>query len=445
MRKIITIAIVVLACSLLAGCVKNLDNMGLTTETIYKGRVIEKSQNLPISGVKVSVSDGTHVHVSSITDSYGKFEMTVKFDELNDKYQLHLECQGYPSTTEELKGIGQEIYDYKDIIYFDNGNSGNWPVVSTKDVTNITSSSAKSGGTIEYTGMASITERGVCWSINHDPTIYEDHTSDGSGSGSFNSNITNLDLNTTYYVRAYATNQHGTYYGAEKSFKTTDGRPIVNLNENSITYVSPTSFRCASTITSDGGFHVTERGVCWSTYSMPTTSDNHTTDGNGTGDYYSTLTGLNSSNTYYIRAYATNAKGTSYSDQFVLTSEHFTYYTLPIIDHNGSTYVVYPDMGNKANWFVADEFCYNLEYAGFTDWCLPNGDLLDYMYVKRNVIGGFQAEDYWSSTYLSGPNVPNGYDESQMYYVNFATGNGGYEWIYGDSDKKRVRPVRKVN
>ena len=440
MKKILMIIIAAFAVVLM-GCVKNLDTIGLTTKTTYKGRVIEKSQNLPISGVNVSVGDGSHVHVSSVTDSNGKFEMMVDFEELNDQYLLHLDCQGYPSITEELKGMGQDVYDYKDIIFFDNENSTNWPVVMTNDVTNITSSSAKSGGKIVYTGEASITERGVCWSINHDPSIEDDHSNDGSGSGSFTSNMTNLTLNTTYYVRAYATNRHGTYYGEEKSFKTTNGRPTVVLDENSFVYVSATSLRCSSSVTSDGGFSVTERGVCWSIYSMPTTNDNHTTDGLGIGDYNSTLTGLNSSNTYYIRAYATNSKGTSYSEQFILTSEHFTYFTLPRIQYYGDTYVVYPDMGNKASWMGAANFCSNLNYAGYSDWFLPEDDMLDYMYINKNTIGGFLSEGYWSNTPFADPNY--GYDDNQRYYVDFANGYGGYEYIF-ITPGYRVRPVRKV-
>jgi uncharacterized protein (TIGR02145 family) len=60
----------------------------------------------------------------------------------------------------------------------------------------------------------------VCWSINHDPTTTDFKTIDGTGTGSFTSVITGLEENTTYYARAYATNNVGTAYGTEINFTT---------------------------------------------------------------------------------------------------------------------------------------------------------------------------------------------------------------------------------
>ena len=96
-----------------------------------------------------------------------------------------------------------------------------FPTVTTSSVSNIAPTSATCGGNIISNGGASITERGVCWSTRHYPTIYDAHKSIGNGSGSFNSSIAQLASNITYYVRAYATNQYGTVYGNEVSFTTT--------------------------------------------------------------------------------------------------------------------------------------------------------------------------------------------------------------------------------
>lgn len=97
------------------------------------------------------------------------------------------------------------------------------PDLTTQAVTDITTSAAKSGGTISSDGGASITARGVCWSTNATPTIADAKTSDGISVGTFASTITGLMPNTTYYVRAYATNSAGTGYGTAMSFKTLDG------------------------------------------------------------------------------------------------------------------------------------------------------------------------------------------------------------------------------
>ena len=94
------------------------------------------------------------------------------------------------------------------------------PVVTTAEVTNITVNSATCGGEVTFDGNDSVTARGICWSTSQTPTIEDNKTTDGSGVGSFTSNLSNLEHNTTYYVRAYATNEVGTFYGEEVSFTT---------------------------------------------------------------------------------------------------------------------------------------------------------------------------------------------------------------------------------
>jgi hypothetical protein len=94
------------------------------------------------------------------------------------------------------------------------------PVISTVAVNGITQESATSGGIITSDGGASITSRGVCWNTTPDPSILGPHTSDGTGSGSFISQLSGLNPNTPYYVRAWATNSAGTAYGNTLSFTT---------------------------------------------------------------------------------------------------------------------------------------------------------------------------------------------------------------------------------
>ena len=69
--------------------------------------------------------------------------------------------------------------------------------------------------------MATVTARGVCWSTTANPTIANSHTTDGSGTGVFTSNITGLTANALYHVRAYATNSTGTAYGEDLTFTAT--------------------------------------------------------------------------------------------------------------------------------------------------------------------------------------------------------------------------------
>ncbi|MBN1925392.1 MAG: fibrobacter succinogenes major paralogous domain-containing protein [Prolixibacteraceae bacterium] len=94
------------------------------------------------------------------------------------------------------------------------------PSVSTSEISNITTTTASSGGNILYNGGNPIVERGVCWNTTGTPTIDDDRTSDGTGSGSFVSNLTGLTPNTIYYLRAYATHSEDTGYGDQKTFIT---------------------------------------------------------------------------------------------------------------------------------------------------------------------------------------------------------------------------------
>jgi uncharacterized protein (TIGR02145 family) len=94
------------------------------------------------------------------------------------------------------------------------------PTLSTTTITAIKATTASSGGNITSDGGASVTARGVCWSTSTGPTIADSKTINGSGSGSFTSNLSGLASSTTYYVRAYATNSAGTGYGNELSFST---------------------------------------------------------------------------------------------------------------------------------------------------------------------------------------------------------------------------------
>ena len=309
------IMIMAAAIILLIGCVKDPAKLGIHPNTLYKGRVIEKSQNQPIKGVTVSVTDGSHVHTSQVTGDDGRFEFRVDFDAIDENYSLQLDCHGYTSIKEDLKGFGQESYDYKDIVYYDNSNPSNWPNVTTTDVADITSTTARTGGTITYSGAAAITARGVCWGTTHNQSIDGNHTTDGEGTGSFTSNLTNLSVNTTYFVRAYATNMHGTYYGEEKTFTTNDGSVVVTTN--SVTNVTPTSATCGGSVTVSSGntFPITARGVCWATTHDPTIDNTHTSDGSGVGSFTSSITGLTVNTNYYVRAYATNEIGTFYGEE----------------------------------------------------------------------------------------------------------------------------------
>jgi uncharacterized protein (TIGR02145 family) len=112
----------------------------------------------------------------------------------------------------------------------DNGQE-NVTILSTIEVTEITVNTATSGGNITDDGGTTVIARGVCWSTNKNPTIDDNKTEDGTGVGSFTSSIKKLEPNTTYYVRAYATNSANTGYGSVISF-TTQESGVTDIDGN---------------------------------------------------------------------------------------------------------------------------------------------------------------------------------------------------------------------
>ena len=94
------------------------------------------------------------------------------------------------------------------------------PVVTTGVVTQITETTAVAGGNVTSDGGASVTERGVVYGISENPTVGNSKVVGGSGTGTFTCNLTGLQPNTKYYVRAYAVNSQGTAYGEQVSFTT---------------------------------------------------------------------------------------------------------------------------------------------------------------------------------------------------------------------------------
>lgn len=193
-------------------------------------------------------------------------------------------------------------------------------LVTTTAVSGITSETAVSGGLVTSDGTSNITARGVCWSTGVNPTVtLLTKTSEGTGSGPFSSTMTSLLSNTTYHVRAYATNLAGTAYGADIPFTTLALAP--SLTTTAVSSIKAKSAVSGGSITSDGGSRITARGICWSTSTNPTTATNKSSDGTtGIGSYSNSFQALLPNTTYYVRAFATNAVGTSYGNEISFTT-----------------------------------------------------------------------------------------------------------------------------
>ena len=297
---------------------------GETAKTVYAESYIEDSKNIEVTECGFCVypnDDKTNVRLVKAVLSNEMF--SVKIDSLNPGTYYCIKAYA-----RNAAGVGYSDYEKKCRTLFSLAE------ISTNEVLEIRPTTAVCGGNVTSDGGLQVFERGVCWSISQNPTTSDAKTTDGTGIGNFTSNITGLTEETTYYVRAYATNEMGTAYGEEKSFLTTS-KPTVTTYP--VTEISDTSAVCGGNVTSTGSSAIVARGVCWATHINPTIEDDKTFDSVDTGSSFtSNITGLTEGTTYYVRAYATNADGTSYGG-----GRFFRTLSLPVVSTNAVTNISY--------------------------------------------------------------------------------------------------------
>lgn len=163
-------------------------------------------------------------------------------------------------------------------------------------------------GNVTDDGGASITERGVCWSTNDDPTLhYAPYPT--AGTGPYSVELTDLEPGKTYKVKAYARNSVCPAYGEEQTLTMEADPPTVQTLE--VSNLGQNSAMGNGNVTNGGGAAITERGVCWSTSPMPDLNDSHAVSEEtpDIGTFTAMMNGLIPNTHYYVRAYAKNSAG----------------------------------------------------------------------------------------------------------------------------------------
>lgn len=206
------------------------------------------------------------------------------------------------------------------------------PTVDTFQVQEITGTTAHCLGYVTDNGNATIIAKGFCWSTTKNPslengfTIKADSRRSEPAYLSFTATITGLNPNTTYYVRAYATNEKGTAYGEELSFTTLE-EIIIELPEVrtvSVTEITHNSAVVTGEVVSDGGAEVTSRGFVWNRCHIEDDSpieDYNVEAGTGTGTFTYTLSGLLPNTEYWVYAYAVNSEGRTTGEYHYFTTQ----------------------------------------------------------------------------------------------------------------------------
>lgn len=286
------------------------------------------------------------------------------------------------------------------------------PTLTSSALTNITTTSVTGGGVISSDGGAAVTARGVAYGTSASPSVEGTHTTDGTGTGTFTSNITGLTPNTVYHVRAYATNKVGTAYGEDVSFTTT-AIVLPTLTTTAATSVAQTTAVAGGNISSDGNGAITARGVCWSTTAGPTITNSLTTDGTGTGSFTSNLASLVPGTVYYIRAYATNSAGTAYGNELTLTTVLSSPTSVTAVAANGQATITFTASGGGAvvTRYTVTSNPGNITAQGtaspITVTGLTNGTAYTFTVVATNATGNSPASAASNSvTPSTGPGVP---------------------------------------
>ena len=257
------------------------------------------------------------------------------------------------------------------------------PTLTTAAITLVTGNSAGGGGNVTSEGGATVTVRGLCFGTKAAPTVTDSKTTDGKGLGAFVSALTSLKGNTSYFVRAYATNSAGTGYGPEVTFKTAVDLPIVTTAAVSgITKVAAVS---GGEVTYDGGGTVSAKGLVWGTSANPTITNGKIDGGTGLGAFVSNLSGLTVSTTYHVRAFATNSAGTAYGADVTFTTMADITKLWLVGDYNG--------------WDNSDKALFIISTVS------SNGDAEGYAYLKS---GGLKlvTDHSWDNPHTFGDNGP---------------------------------------
>lgn len=309
------------------------------------------------------------------------------------------------------------------------------PTLTTNAAINITGTSATLGGTVTDEGSSSLSARGVCWSLNSNPTMNDNcQYADGSGLGSYSIDITAFDPNTTYHVRAFALNGDGKAYGQDISFQTTG---LMSFTTDIARDIISTQANLSGTV-SDASVSLGGKGFVVGPSPNPTAlNDLRLSDGLGEGPINLRVKGLDPNTTYYARPYSIAGGEYYYGDEISFKTVGFSgpagglvaYDKGEMTDNwrylevspeqtsshkwgcqgtfiSGTTAAVGAGSGNthKINISCNEQDCaakvaFIYLFGGLGDWFLPSVEEAEYILISLDEMSSPLRQNYlWTST-----------------------------------------------
>ena len=252
------------------------------------------------------------------------------------------------------------------------------PTIYTNAPSTISYNSAFSGGYSINDGGSYITQKGICWDVNPNPTTaLATKTYNYGGTSNFTAQMTfGIVPATTYYVRAYATNANGTSYGEEFTF-TSASPNVPSISTAGISSITINQAYSGGNSISENGSSLTDKGVCWSTSPNPDISlPTKTSEGGNYWSFSSLISGLSPGTIYYVRAYATNAVGTGYGNQVTFITPGIpAVETTPITSFTQTTAIAGGNVTDMGGSNVSNKgVCYSLSPAPtINDYVVSSG------------------------------------------------------------------------
>ena len=183
------------------------------------------------------------------------------------------------------------------------------PTITLKSISDIWDTHAKAEIALEFDGGSQISEIGICWNTQTAPVVENNKLMTKDTVAILE--IKDLQPNTQYHVRAYATNKVGVAYSEEYEF-TTFSLPEIKTEE--MTDVQLTTAMLHGTLVFNGNDTAAIKGFCWSTNEDPTVENNHIEIDTASAMYTYRLSNLIDETQYYVRAYAQNKIGIAYGE-----------------------------------------------------------------------------------------------------------------------------------